>query len=453
METRKTNLFVGDRSFSQHWNLSFNEIGTERKFQAESLRFHSQSLQYISAWSAMIWLYLYILGEINFASCALGLVILLSVRLSKVIIVKRLLLQVVVLLWEVNFITTGSISECFGIFLPSFVLNFFLLKSWTKSMGFFAAEVVVMYYQTNAPLLNLVISALTFVVLSCNLEKDFRDLWHLYASYKKSCCLIKALWDTSPSAQILVNTDGKIIHYNTTAAGILKKQNKSMAVLDGGKFENFLHNFQEQSSSMLKTVFKGEVIQEIYQNSTPSFFNGDFKAELAYAMIGDLVSWTSGNTARFLFMDVSKQISKRYIILNCFRNIYPLIDNFSKLLLKSYSDEKLISREAITSFNRICQFFISTMSIQSGFAGVMELHIENFDVASEICNSIELLYLKTSQHGLTILYTREKGIPPSVFGDRSLHNVLIFSLLDFVIGNSMDDSEVILLVQVLVSVM
>ena len=453
METRKANLFVGDHSFSQHWSLSFNEIGTEHKFQAECLRFHSQSYQYIRAWSAMVWLYLFLAGEINLVSCTLGLGIFSVSEVPKNMIMKRALLQVVILLWEVNFITTGSISECLGIFLPSFVLNFFLIKCWTKSLGFFAVEIAVVYFKTTAPLLNLIISATTFILLSCILEKDFRDLWHLYASYKKSSCLNKTLWETSPNAQILVNTDGKIINYNRTAVEIIEKQNKPNSILDGGKLGDFFNSFQDQSSSLLAKIFKGEVVEDTYQDSTPSFFNGDFKPELAYSITGDLVSWTSGNTARFLFMDISRQVSKRYIILNCFRNIYALIDYFSKLLFKSYIDEGLISREAITSFNRIYQFFISTMCIQGNFSGVMELHIENFDVASEICNLIELLYIKSSQHGLTILYTREKGIPPSVFGDRSLHNVLIFSLLDFVIGNSMDDSEVILLVQVLVSVM
>ena len=453
METRKSNIFVGDRSFSQHWSLSFNEIGTERKFQAESLRFHSESLVYLSIWSAMIWLYLCILGEIDFFSCALGLVIFLSVRFSKQIIVKRLLLQVVVLLWEVNFITTGSISECFGIFLPSFIFNFFLTKNWTRSMGLFAIEVVVMYYQTSAPLVNLIIAAFTFVFLSCNFEKDFRDLWHLYSSYKKAYCLTKALWDTSPSAQILVNNDGKIIHYNRTAKEILIKQSKPMNILEGGNLKNFLYNFQMQTFSMLKKVFKGEIAEEMYQHSSPSFYKGDFKPELAYAIIGDLVSWTSGNAARFLFVDISSQISKRYVMLSCFRNIYPLIDYFSKLVFKIYSDEELISREVITSFNRICQLFVSAMCIQSSFTGVIELHIENFDMASEISNSIELLYLKSSQHGLTILYTREKGIPQSVSGDRSLHNVLVFSILDFVIENSIEDTDVMVFVQISVSFM
>ena len=40
MDSKKSNLFVGDRSFNQSWTLKFKEKGTEQKFLAESIKFH-----------------------------------------------------------------------------------------------------------------------------------------------------------------------------------------------------------------------------------------------------------------------------------------------------------------------------------------------------------------------------------------------------------------------------
>ena len=156
----------------------------------------------------------------------------------------------------------------------------------------------------------------------------------------------------------------------------------------------------------------------------------------------------SENCARIICLDISSHIAKKYLILSCFKDIQSLLEFFTKTISKAYIEKSKISKEAITVFNRMLQHFKGAMCIQSHFAGIIELRNENFDVNAEIINMIELLYLKSCSRNVSIVYTREKGIPNTLLGERSLHNVIIFNLLDYTIENSIEGSDILILVQV-----
>ena len=448
METKKNNLFVGDRSFSQNWTLSFKEKGTERKFLAESLKFHKQSLQYIYAWTVLIWVYFYYIGKIEATSLLVSLVVLAASLYPQDIYIKRSLLQILCLIWETHFLSQGNISETFGIFFPSFVLNFFMLKSWTKSSLFYLSEIVIICFIGKSVefLPNLIISALTYILIISTLEKDFRDLWHLYASYKKSNNLNKALWDTFPGAELIISPEGKILFYNRSAVDILKSQGKSLDILKGGNFEDFFDDFADQARNVMTKAMKGEPNEEVYVSKDQK--NEWDSGEESYMVVGDMISWVTGNCVRVFCLDVSKHTAKKSMILFCFKDLQGYLDIFSKNITQSFALQTPVTKESVTILSRIMNYFRGTMIIQSHFTGLVQLCNENFDVNSEIFNVIEFLYLKICNHNLSVIYTREKGIPSSIIGDKSLHNVIVFSILDYVIENSIDGSEVFILVQV-----
>jgi hypothetical protein len=447
MESKKSNLFVGDRSFAQNWTLGFKEKGTEHKFLSESLRFHWQSLRYLYCLTLGISLYLYLSGELELVSFTISLGSLVMVYFTQDIIIKRLILQILCLVWELSLFKGGSIPECFGIFLPSFILNFFMLKCWTMSGLFFIAEVIIIHHQTNASLLNLILSAFTYVFINSTLEKDFRDIWHLYSSYKKSNCLNKALWDTFPGAELLLNKEGKIVLHNKAAVEVLKLQGKSTDILKGGNFEDFFTDFQDQAKSLIVKAMRGEFCEEIHLNKPPNAFK-DSVSELGYLITGDLISWVTGNCVRIMCIDVTGHISKKFLILNSLKDIQGYVESFLKTISQTYFEEEKLSKESVTTFFRIYHSFTAINAIQSHFIGFIELQNQNFDVNTEIINAIEMLYLKTCKHNLGVTYTREKGIPSTIIGDKSLHNAVVYSLLDFVIENCIEGTDISLLVQV-----
>lgn len=446
MESRKSNLFVGDRSFMQSWNLSFKESSTERKFMSESLRFHWQSLQYLYLWTVALWIYIYYSEEVNFGCFVVCLIVLIMSTYAKDILVKRVILQGACVLWQINTAKSATISECFGLFLPSFVLNFLMLKSWMKSLGFFAADMILVYYQTHACLSHLLVSVFTYTLLISILEKDFRDLWHLYASYKKSNCLHKSLWDTSPGVELLVSSEGKIIHSNRNSLELLKKINRPTEILKGGNFEDFFEEFQEQAKNLVAKAMKGEINEEVYVTKSK---NNDY-SELnpGFLIIADSLSWVTGNCARIVCMDVSSHIHKKHLICFCLREVQIFMESLSKSLVQLFAEQGNITRDVLSIFCRVVNYFKGTQAINSHFSGAIELRLETFDVNAEIYNIIEMLYLKACQHKVSLTYTREKGIPNTIVGDRGLHNVVIFSLLDYAIEHSMENSEIFILVQV-----
>ena len=446
MESKRLNLFIGDRSFAQHWYLKFKELSTERKYQVESYRLHSDSTKLLFITTIIISSLLYFLGTVNLQILLASLFILIFSVLLRPLLLKRVVLELLCYLWQSIFFHKGSLPECFGAFVPSLFLNFFLLKNWPQSLFFFCLEGFVLNTLNPDCKLNIALSILTFTVFISSLEKDFRDLWHLYCSFKKSNCLNQALWDNFPGAELIVSKDGDILYHNNCAKGLLSKLNLPQSVLKGGKFTEYFTDFKDTAQKLMTQSIKGELHEEIYMIKYKDEKNQ--VKEASFLITSNLFTWISGNSSRIICIDVTTHISRKQLILGCFREIDLNLKQLLGLLFHSLSESKPVSQEILALFYRTNANFKGIEAIQSHFSGEIHVKTENFDLNTELVNTIEVLYIKTSIRNLTIFYTREQAVPAIIVGDKSLHNLILFSLFDYIIINAIEGTEVYILVQV-----
>ena len=446
METKGSNLFRGDRSFSQSWNLRFNESSTEKKYKNDITRFHWDSMKILIIFSLLVLLLLYLLSTLSLQSLALSLIpILLSTPCQNTQI-KRLILQAIPFVWQGTFFHNGSLPDCIGALVPSLFLNFFLINSWLFSLPLLILDGFHLNHLVPGCSLNILLSLLAVTTLLSALEKDFRDLWHLYSSYKKSNSLNQSLWDNFPGVELLVNKEGKIIYHNKCAVTLLQKQGRPVEILKNGKLLNFFPDFEAQSQSLVQKSNHGEMIEEFAFTKIEDEESGE--KEVYFLVTADLFSWITGNCSRIMCIDVTTHIARKKMILACFKELNFYLKEFMTVLMKAYDQGKPISQDILATFYRINCHFKGIESTQSHFSGEIMVKAENFSLNSEILNIIEIVFTKCCKSNISIVYTKEQAIPSAVSGDRSLTTVVIYSILDYAIINALEDSEIFLLCQV-----
>lgn len=446
MQIGRSNLYLNDRSFLQNWTLTFKESYTEKKFSLEKLRFHTQSLHFLLIWFTFLICLLYLSDQLAFHESLYLFMFPILSYLIKNPQIKRIIQQVPFTLWQVKFFNEGSLGECFGIVLPSFFINFFSLSSWTISVPYLVLDGITMYYINPNVKLNIFLCISTYIIILGSLEKDFRDIWRLYSSTKKTNSLNKALYDNFAGAEFLVNAEGKIIYYNNCALNLIKKLKRPVEILKSGYFYDFFPEFYDSAQALVQNSLKGQLHEELHVFKYQDEENNSL--EVGFLLNSCQFTWTSGNCSRIICIDVSGHISKKQLILNCLRDIQSYLEYLNKQLIQIYSESNEIPLEFITIFYRINQHFKGVEAIQGHFAGEIEVKSENFDVHSEVLNTIELLYLKICNHNVHVVYTKEQAVPDAVVGDKALHNLLVFSIFDFVIQNAIEGTEVFILLQV-----
>lgn len=446
MYKNRSNLYLSDRSFLQNWSLTFKEPNTEKKYITECFRFHSQSLKVLLLLFILLALFLYLSNQLTLQESLILLILPIPSLPIKNILIKRILLQIPCLLWQYNFFKQGTLGECFGIMIPSVFLNFYSLNSWKTSLPFFMLDGLTMYKISPDGKTNILLTIFVYTVVLCTLEKDFRDVWRLYSSTQKSNCLNKALWDNFSGAELLVNNEGKIIYYNKCALNLMKKLKRPVEILKSGNFSDFFPDFQDSAQALVQISLKGQLHEELHVFKYQDEENNTLEA--GFLLNSCLFTWTSGNCSRIICLDVSGHISKKQLILCCLRDIQSYLEYLNKQLILIFGDSGEISQEFITIFYRVNQHFKGVEAIQAHFAGEIEVKSECFNVHCEVHNTIELLYFKICSHNVQVVYTREQGVPNAVIGDKALHNLLVFSVLDFVVQNALDESEIFVLLQV-----
>ena len=446
MYKNRSNLYLSDRSFLQDWALGFKEQITEKKYITDSLRFHSQSFKVLLILLIFLTLFLYLSNQVTLQESLLLIVLPLPALPTKNYLIKRTLLQIPCFTWQYTFFKQGTLSECFGILIPSVFLNFYSLSSWKISLCFFVFDGLVMCKLCPDALTNILLTIFVYTVILCTLEKDFRDVWRLYSSIQKSNRLSKALYDNFTGAEFLVSPEGKIIYHNRCALNLLKKLGRSVEILNFGDFSDLFPEFHDSAHALVQNSLKGQMHEELH---VFKYQDGENRVlEAGFLLDSCLFSWTSGNCSRIICLDVSSHISKKELILNSSREIYSNLEHLNKQVIGMFEHSGEMSQEFMTMFFRVSQNFKAVEAMQGHFTGEIEVKSECFSIKGEVRNIIEILYFKICSHNVQVVYTIEQGIPDAVIGDKALHGLLVFSVLDFVIQNALEESEIFVLLQV-----
>lgn len=277
------------------------------------------------------------------------------------------------------------------------------------------------------------------------MERDYRDLWVLYYSYKKSEIQHRSLFYEDGSPVFILNLDGRIIYHNKQASFLIKLQNKPMSYLNKGKLiEIFNEEHNDRIVDLINHAMKGDIREdEFIFNYDEDNYHKEDKA-LGYIVRGEPIAWCTGNSIKITFHDISHLIAMRLMFTCQLKNMKLALTYFCKELERMYESQETPSKETLLTLNRYVFEFTSLGVLYIQFLGRLETRPEVFDIYVQAQNIIEKSFFKAESRGVDIILTKD-GELATVFGDKTMHNILMQVLMDFAISRAEDSSEVVLI--------
>ena len=448
MEFGQTNLFLGDHTYRQSYSLKFREISTEQKYTYECAKLYSRSNTFLWIWFIINWFLFSFLAFSLMACMISSLFLILSYNFIG-LIAKITIFQIYFTIWVIYSLKELTIIECIGIYIPSLIFNFYLLNSWTILFSIHICQAIMFYLQTNTNPFNLFLSIIIITLIKYAIEKDYRDMWHLYSSYKKSDCIHKNLWTNSPNASFLVNSQGCIILANNAADNIIEPCLEKGFAKGINKIESVFNSKWKTFRKVLDKIMKRQNInEEIIKQKLINKIRAEDMNDIGYLIKSDTIPWNSDNSIRIIFIDISTHITKKLILIHCCKGIDSNLKILYKNIFYCLLQNMTFSCVPLTLFHTMHYKFRDTMLLQSLFYNKIDIRQEHFDPHSEVQNIIEMAFLKICDLKLSLNYTKEKGIPSSVIGDKYLHNQALHSILDLVLDNALENSDIQILIQV-----
>ncbi|CAG9319763.1 unnamed protein product [Blepharisma stoltei] len=447
----RSSVFSRNKNVFQNPSLEYTDQMLESRFLSEIFKFQTTSFNYTSISLLFFLVGLYVYGKIQTLFIIAIVLSLLPFAIFKRLswLPKRLLLEFSCVIFEWENIGNGSISEGLGCFFFSFFLSFLLVKRWTLAMSFGILEGAVLWYKIGISI-GIVVPILTYTFASSVLEKDTRDLWLLYYTYKKLHGAFHYFFMSSPNATFILNSAGKIIVYNKQAMNLLKKINKPETLLEEGLFSDIFSDWYKDSIDLLiSNAIKGIRGQdEFLFLGNEQVIGIEYKEDLGCMVESDNVIWNSENCVRMTCIDISSQVMIRSLVNNLYRNLCLPVDSLNKELAHEFEHKKSVNKETLLMFNYIQKCLIDNLLFQTLFTSTLILNKDNFDINSEIHNIVELCHARASKKNITISYTKDLGIPPAVTGDQAINFHILQTMLCLFIDKAIESSEISLIVEV-----
>lgn len=346
--------------------------------------------------------------------------------------------------------STLSKQEAIGLYIPSIFIHLFFSRPWTQFTFFQIIMTLILWYFCNCEFLITGVNVLLTVPIFICLKKDFQHLDFIYSFYRKSDLLFQNLWAKSHFITFIIDKNGVVLHKNLAGDELVKSrtvQSKNSKELE---LDHILK--LPDLPSFISKIFKGEEPEEEMFKHTHLEKLENFKEkDLNYLIKGEKVTWGGGNCAAVYLADISLIRARRMMLIECIRMVQVNGDKFMKKVLDNLKYE--IDAEMVVGFFNVSQLLRDALVLKSRFFCIYEPRYEHFDVNTEVINAVEVLYLKACSGNVSVLYTKEQGVPDSVIGDKVLHFQIIYSLLHFILENCVPGSEVSVFLQVYVSSM
>ena len=428
-------------------NLKFRNTQTEADYQAETFRFSKVSLRALTYACIGLMALLWLQGFVGFLLAAASVSMLAgSLRVVEFGPLTTRLLWVLPDCVFAAAIAGSRLSHCFCALLPSFCVHLFTAKHWSYFLLISLAESTLVSCYGSASGWRLVGVSALFTFVTALFERDCRNLWVLYDSYRKSEALQFRLFEESPSAVFIVTSAGKIVSFNHKAKKLAQKLNKPTELLKTGCFQElFADEFTSRFKDMISSAMRGEEEEEeLFLKPLPSKLDADVLCDLAIGVKFQPTIWKNGNCVRITCSDISPFMSRRLFLMQLYKAVYGSIFTFLRGLQRLYQCNEIIQAEDMYKYNKFASTLKNTLVLQSYFLGRIELKKESYHIKNEISAQVEFATVKAEEQGVTLSVSKDPSMPLSVIGDRNKHNQLLAILLDFALEQAVQGSEVTL---------
>ncbi|CAG9327294.1 unnamed protein product [Blepharisma stoltei] len=441
---QNSNLYYQDQYFEQNKYLQFKDSSTEKRYSSDIIKSRANSLTYICVWSIAIALCLFILGDITlyeffsfFSACLPWL----AARNSSPLL-QRILLEIPNFMILSKIISNGNFFESLAGFLSSFIITLLLYPHWTKFLLFSTMEIIVLFFTNHLKNPGVILTAFTYTLIFSLGEKDFRALWRIYQTMKKSNATYYSFFQNLHSAVFIVNSSGSIIQFNKKAAKMMAR----MCPNSRNFIDMFFLEYRELIELLIKNaILKGcpgkeELLFKQFEKDI-EFSKGEI---LGCSIYAESIKWKAENCALLMCDDITDNINNKALMMRYIRDSKPAVEAFGKSLANDIDNTQLRSKENFQEYMNIKYYYYTCSIYQSVFFNSIVLSKDSFSIDDDIQNTIEILYGKAQRKSITVTYQKDQGIPKSVIGDQSIHFYILQTTFAFAIEKALPNSEIYL---------
>lgn len=331
----------------------------------------------------------------------------------------------------------GTFCESLGGFFPSFALSYFSFKRWDLAFYYGIFECLVLIFVSNFKAQSLICAVCVYTLAVYIAEKDTRDLWINCTSVSSQHTQYRDMFNISHNGIFVIDKDGNILNYNKKAAVIAQINGKTEEMLQYCKFYDiFDDDHRVWAKNIISTAMAGEKRSEEFICRKTSNLTAEDIQNLGFVLKTDLVNWNDEIAIRISFIDISTAVANRLLIINCYKRIQSSTEKLLKESIKIFEASNLITPNFISKLNTIVHDLRTQLIYQGHLISRVELKAEFLNLFAELNNVIELLYVKAEDKGLVINLNGANLLPKCVIGDKSFHNQMLNSIIEYLISKA-----------------
>jgi hypothetical protein len=423
--TKRQHLCISAKQYAQRPDLSFKNPSLNSRFKLEVSEISRPNLQLLHVFAAVLGT---VFGVIKL-SLPLVLFSAAAYSLGNAQLKPESLLRAgscLLVIPQLTLMNAGGLSDAVLCFALTALLHFFNSEDW-KNLGKTAvAQLVVIAVATDAHWSVLSVGLGVNLAVYGMLESFLIDFWIKKDVYKKSNNLHWGLFNNSESGVLIVDLEGKVKYYNR-------------AVFNFTSQRSSLHNSAVSAffpkdlpiAHIMNTCTKGRSFQTLVSLTTYPQETSPQGGILAYYLTAEPTSFIGGNCIRMTLQDATQMVSQ----LNLAQTGLSELKNSCSLM--SHELERCVKFDEVPHLSDLARlnslFFgmSSLVSWQLYCLGSVEFSDRQFDIRSEVVDTIESAVSKYLDKLDDVVLIFDACFPTGVVGDVDHHNSMLKSLLSF----------------------
>lgn len=423
------NLFICDENYSQTPYLDFKNPLTSKQCDSQLARYKKTSFNYSLVFIGILQVLFFIRGSISIHPLLISCVVLcLIYRFQHY--QQSLLLFSSILTLTLASSSTASFDAAFLINLPSFLirnlqLDLFKLNSWKLYLTTKLIEGFLILFSHDS-LVEFGLSAGIFGFVICLLEKDFKDMWILLDSNKRTLLQYLALIDNLNLAFFLLDSHGKLLTSNKEAKEVCKAYfpDSDRGVL----LQELIPDHSEHIESCINNLSMG-------QSSVFDINLHNREHHGLYKVIIKRISFVGDHVFSVIFLDITDNYQLQQSFFDVwFRNSEQTLAQLKEMDISSEYDCLKVE-----DFNNLEYALLDNFYVIIAFGdklGKISCKKNLFCAQAELEEIINCVWKKAEKKELNVNLVLDEDLPKGIEGDRLMIKLLYRSLMDYMIKYS-----------------
>lgn len=425
MEIRYSrNIYSRDRIYCQKPWLGFSSPSVEGRFQLCNSTLRQQPSEWVS--QRACYLGAMLLTKVQDWPRFIGYLTVFSAVLSQLRRPFKLIVALVTALLPMSLFTVDTTGDTLIALMPAYVLFGVIWRDWLTCLGTLGFASFGIWLTHSAPFTSVVGISAFLALLSAIHERDFRAVWTLFDSYKRSCLVYFDIINRSADATFITDLNTRVLYANIKGQKLLRKlgsdlnASPKLSTLTEQCGANSLGRYSEicrEGSSVEAEISFCKKAHGQYNNVGP------------YTMRVEPISWKLGNCLKFNFTHISSIRQQRHLIETHTKSVLTTMQSQMHRLESLYSNDDLLELSDLHNAQEIYSTMFNMLNVQMLVSGSVKLQQKDFNFQHELVEKIEAFSHVAYKRSIDISLTCSTAIPRILVGDPEKTSQLVKSIV------------------------